>query len=120
MRGLASASMRRVVAGPVVGSRIALLHRPLPAHRLDPSLEGEPLGGVQGDATEDGREALDTVSPLASITWLMTIFCIASWFTGTPAMRLASSAVHRGLSIERPNQVWASDICYISMAKGFM
>jgi len=26
----------------------------------------------------------------------------------------------RGLSIERSNQVWASDICYIPMAKGFM
>jgi putative transposase len=26
----------------------------------------------------------------------------------------------RGLSITRPNQVWASDICYIPMAKGFM
>ena len=26
----------------------------------------------------------------------------------------------RGLSIERPNQVWARDICYIPMAKGFM
>ena len=26
----------------------------------------------------------------------------------------------RGLSIERPNQVWASDICYVPMAKGFM
>ena len=26
----------------------------------------------------------------------------------------------RDLSIERPNQVWASDICYIPMAKGFM
>jgi putative transposase len=26
----------------------------------------------------------------------------------------------RGLSIERPNQVWAADICYIPMAKGFM
>jgi putative transposase len=26
----------------------------------------------------------------------------------------------RGLRIERPNQVWASDICYIPMAKGFM
>ena len=26
----------------------------------------------------------------------------------------------RGLSIERPNQVWASDICYLPMAKGFM
>ena len=26
----------------------------------------------------------------------------------------------RGLSIERPNQVWASDTCYIPMAKGFM
>jgi len=26
----------------------------------------------------------------------------------------------RGLSIERPNQVWASDICYIPMTKGFM
>jgi putative transposase len=25
-----------------------------------------------------------------------------------------------GLSIDRANQVWASDICYISMAKGFM
>ena len=25
-----------------------------------------------------------------------------------------------GLSIERPNQVWASDICYIPMAQGFM
>lgn len=26
----------------------------------------------------------------------------------------------RGLKIERSNQVWASDICYIPMAKGFM
>jgi putative transposase len=26
----------------------------------------------------------------------------------------------RGLSIERANQVWATDICYIPMAKGFM
>ena len=26
----------------------------------------------------------------------------------------------RGLSIERPNQVWATDICYIPMAHGFM
>ncbi len=26
----------------------------------------------------------------------------------------------RGLSIEQSNQVWASDICYIPMAKGFM
>ncbi len=26
----------------------------------------------------------------------------------------------RGLRIERPNQVWASDICYLPMAKGFM
>lgn len=26
----------------------------------------------------------------------------------------------RGLLITRPNQVWASDICYIPMAKGFM
>ncbi len=26
----------------------------------------------------------------------------------------------RDLSITRPNQVWASDICYIPMAKGFM
>ena len=26
----------------------------------------------------------------------------------------------RGLNIERANQVWASDICYIPMAKGFM
>ena len=26
----------------------------------------------------------------------------------------------RGLSIERANQVWASDICYIPMVKGFM
>ena len=26
----------------------------------------------------------------------------------------------RGLSIERPNQVWAPDICYIPMAHGFM
>ena len=26
----------------------------------------------------------------------------------------------QGLSIERPNQVWATDICYIPMAKGFM
>ena len=26
----------------------------------------------------------------------------------------------RGLSITRPNQVWASDICYIPMVKGFM
>ena len=26
----------------------------------------------------------------------------------------------KGLSIERPNQVWASEICYIPMAQGFM
>jgi putative transposase len=26
----------------------------------------------------------------------------------------------KGLSIERPNQVWATDICYLPMAKGFM
>ena len=26
----------------------------------------------------------------------------------------------RGLKIDQPNQVWASDICYIPMAKGFM
>jgi putative transposase len=26
----------------------------------------------------------------------------------------------RGLSIERPNHVWATDICYLPMAKGFM
>ena len=26
----------------------------------------------------------------------------------------------RGLDINRPNQVWAADICYIPMAKGFM
>jgi putative transposase len=26
----------------------------------------------------------------------------------------------RGLQIDRPNQVWAADICYIPMAKGFM
>ena len=26
----------------------------------------------------------------------------------------------KGLSIERPNQVWVSDICYIPMAQGFM
>ena len=26
----------------------------------------------------------------------------------------------RHLSIERPNQVWATDICYIPMAHGFM
>jgi len=26
----------------------------------------------------------------------------------------------RGLAIERPNQVWAADICYIPMARGFM
>jgi putative transposase len=26
----------------------------------------------------------------------------------------------RGLSIERANQVWANDVCYIPMAKGFM
>jgi putative transposase len=26
----------------------------------------------------------------------------------------------RGLSIERPNQVWCADITYIPMAKGFV
>ena len=26
----------------------------------------------------------------------------------------------RALSIERPNQIWAADICYIPMAKGFL
>ncbi len=26
----------------------------------------------------------------------------------------------RGLAIERPNQVWAADICYVPMAQGFM
>ena len=26
----------------------------------------------------------------------------------------------RGMSIEQPNQVWASDVCYLPMAKGFM
>ena len=26
----------------------------------------------------------------------------------------------RGLNIDRSNQVWASDICYIPMAQGFM
>ncbi|WP_051299904.1 IS3 family transposase [Methylobacter luteus] len=26
----------------------------------------------------------------------------------------------KGLSISRPNQVWATDICYIPMAKGFL
>ena len=26
----------------------------------------------------------------------------------------------KSLSIERPNQVWASDICYVPMAQGFM
>ena len=26
----------------------------------------------------------------------------------------------RGLAIERPNQVWAADICYVPMAKGFL
>ena len=26
----------------------------------------------------------------------------------------------RGMAIERPNQVWAADICYVPMARGFM
>ena len=26
----------------------------------------------------------------------------------------------KGLNIERPNQVWATDICYLPMAKGFL
>ena len=41
-----------------------------------------------------------------------------------PARRVAGHKVYpyllTGVSVERANQVWATDICYLPMAKGFM
>jgi transposase InsO family protein len=65
----------------------------------------EPLGAAKN---RDGRETVRLIEPIAAPG------------DKAPEVSACWGGLLRGLAITRPNQVWAMDITYIAMARGFV
>jgi putative transposase len=112
-------------------ARSSLYYRPVPVsaddlavmRRIDELHLAYPFYGSRRMAAtlrrEGGRVNRKRVKRLMKVMAIEAIYQKPSTSKGHPDHKVYPSLL-RGLTIDRPNQVWCADITYIPMAKGFV
>jgi putative transposase len=104
-------------ARPVAPADLAVMRRIDELHLDYPFAGGRMLRGLlRGEGVEIGRQRVAT---------MMKRMGIAALYRGPNTSKLAPGHkiypyLLRSVAVERPNQVWAMDITYIPMARGFV
>ena len=112
-------------------SRSSLYYQPRPVsaadlaimRRIDKLHLDYPFAGsrmlrdlLRGEGVEAGRERVSTMMRRMGIE---ALYCRPNTSKSSPGHKVYPYLL-RGITIDRPNQVWAMDITYIPMARGFV
>lgn len=102
---------------PVREKKLAIMHRIDELYTLNPSFGGATIGTILR------RENLSVSDP--TVRRYMTEMGLQAIYPGPNLSKRAQDShiypyLLRNLSIDRPNQVWGTDITYIRMSSGFL
>ena len=102
---------------PVAAADLAIMRR-IDALHLDYPFAGSRMlrDLLRGEGVEIGREHVATMMRCMGIE---ALYRRPSTSKSAPGHKIYPYLL-RGLAVERPNQVWAMDITYIAMARGFV
>jgi len=102
---------------PVTAAALAIMHRIDELHLEYPFAGSRMLGDLlRGEGVEIGRERVARMMRRMDI---VAIYRRPNTSKPSPGHKIYPYLL-RGLAVDRPNQVWATDITYIPMARGFV
>ena len=102
---------------PVTAAALAIMRRIDELHLESPFAGSRMLGDLlRGEGVEIGRERVARMMRRMDI---VAIYRRPNTSEPSPGHKIYPYLL-RGLAVDRPNQVWATDITYIPMARGFV